>query len=373
MAFIIFGTLSRSFNVTRSHLEEMQSHLRAAGFTVDTIVLNVDVGSTLVDGCLLRAEDGTSPRGYTFQETLAQAEVDRAVDALCRDQDCKIANEFYSADTQRNALRQMFHELRVGTYLKRVAHQYSVAVVVGSDLYLGASLQPELVRTAALPRHRDAIFTTDNNDGGFRYEGRGCTNGLYVGQPDALVPMLTRLERLGELLRALPKKPRTGPLKNLTHLQDYEGLVQQAITHSGKRRMLMPVPFFKVRADGRVLWQGPTQLVIPRTNQQRHEVGAALELLHVLRSRKTQWPWPYVPKWLLMHAAKQGTAFALEVLDTWRHLLDPVDPTCSEDGDRRWTICGRLSPALMNLLPAKRCGQEISVSSRLAWVGAELV
>ncbi len=343
VAFVVYG-IARSINVTAPMFAAQIERLQASGLTVDSIAFVSDVGSVdRVDGCVIRTEDW-SAAPYAFFEMITQPDVDKAIEDHCASQRCRFHNRAYAQSTQRNALRQMYLEYRAGMYLKNFSHEYSVAIVIGSDIVLGSHMSADFVVNISLPANRDVVFITDTNDGiastayQKRLSGRSaCTDGMYVGQPTALVPMLTRLDRFDRLHATFAKGNAGGDV-------DYEGLLRTSIVESGMHNRIMSMPIWKIRAYGSIIWFGP----LTRFNSNKVNQTFRTTLMN---SIGRQWPWTSVPNWVFKHSAEEVNT----ALRAFRQLIDPVAPACQVSHKNAWELCAWLSPQHRALLSGRRC------------------
>ena len=216
---------------------------------------------------------------FTHANTSWQSAVDRELGAHCRALPAghRCAYRYYTPElwdekrrrssskadkaAQRrrvtNALRQLYSERAVGRFLREHLEQYDVAIAVTSDAFLALPISvADVVAASRTPR---AVWTTALNDAGNRsalqlarrrLHGKransdiGYTNGFYIGQPEALSMVLTRLDDV-EIWR-------------LPCSFDYETQLKHAFSLHSVERRVTPMVFFKVRANGDVDWAGGT-------------------------------------------------------------------------------------------------------------------
>ncbi|KAL1520684.1 hypothetical protein AB1Y20_022253 [Prymnesium parvum] len=244
VALCVFGVVARSIASTWPSIDErVASPLRRQGWELTIYVLNMDVGSAPVDGVALRREDVRVVPAHVL-ETAQQAEVDALLDAKCAVWSCRFKYDAFAPEMSRNAMRQMYSELRVGQFLQKHASAFDVAVVVGSDLLFPLDVSVAHVQEAASEEGRRVVFTSGGNDAG------GYTNAFYIGAPRVVSSILRRFD----------------DFERHMHLQnDFEAVLKSAFVQLGVERRVTNTIFFKVRASSdsvpqRVVWQGGPQL-----------------------------------------------------------------------------------------------------------------
>jgi len=308
-------------------------HLRASGIATDVFAHNVDVGHALVDGCTLRQSDlADLVASGAVVETVEQAVADAAIAAKCGTEaslgSCRFKSDVYSDAQMHNALRQLHAEYRVGQHIQAHASAYDVAIVAGPDFYFAANVSAADVRAAARPDHARVVFTSDTNDG---LRGTGITDGFYIGQPSALLPVLSRFVELPGLV-AQARRP-----------DDYEHALQRTFDKHSVVRKISPTLWFKVRADSRFVYQGS----VVRWWKQPAATRAALKRRMGMSLAKPT-PWAGLPAWFeSAPSSAQEQMFA-----NIKHLANWSTPACHHDDSAKkevlsWGLCGVLNEGLL--------------------------
>jgi hypothetical protein len=341
----VYGVLPRSLTITYPGFEHQLRRLREANITTDLYAFNLDTEGALVDGQRLDQVDLTIIAS-THHESAKQSDVDALISSRCGHNlsHCRFrGNQDYSEQTTRNALRQLWSELRVGRFLGEAVRRgepYDVAIVVGSDYYLALDISLKEVRDAARERNAESLYVSSVCDG---WSLLGATDGFYIGQPKSLMPVLLRYNDLPSPLLDLPKEQA---------VDDYESVLARAIRRAGLRRLHSEMVFFKVRASGMVEWQGPTFVfkqplpnvnlsvfpMLPGGTRSFKRTRQEAEQL-VLRSYPG-WAWCSMPWWLLTAPKTQVAT----VVQAWRTLVRAKGPPCpGREGDTRFPDCTRLA------------------------------
>lgn len=102
------------------------------------------------------------------------------------------------------------------------------------------------MRSAASAANADAVYMTSVCDG---WSLLGATDGYYIGQPRALMPILSRYHDLPSPLLDAPGSQE---------VDDYESALARAVVRAGRRKLHSQMVFFKIRNSGAVVWQGLT-------------------------------------------------------------------------------------------------------------------
>jgi hypothetical protein len=164
------------------------------GYDVDIFVLEMG-NDTVLDGVPFKA--GSRRSIADIYEFVSVQDVDRSlstfcnISAACLDrgyelQDCKCTykKELYKeifAGTIQFAWRQLWQESAVADFLR--SSSYDLAVAMESSIY-----PPTPIATTDIARiQKGLVLRTANNDAG------GYTNGLYVGKPQDMASIMSRL------------------------------------------------------------------------------------------------------------------------------------------------------------------------------------
>lgn len=252
------GVVARSIQVTWPSVDtRVLRVLRARGYEVDVHVLNLDVGSSMVDGVPLNQSD-VSVVPATSVESLLQSAADAEVDARCADRTCPSFSHSGMSKkgnprAYRNSLRQHLTESRVGDYLERTraAAKYDLAMAVSADYFLANDLR--LAEVEQLLRRPDLVAT------GVVQDGRGFTDGLYFGQVKPVTAVLRRWHDRSLCSRTYHSN---------------EEMLRAAFELLGFERLPSALWFYKVRANGHV-WAGPMALGFLPSARDRREVRDA--------------------------------------------------------------------------------------------------
>ena len=242
--------------------------MRQKGWSVRIIVFNMDVGSTLVDGALLRQAD-TSTIPYDELVDVSQLDVDEDISAKCAAHGCGFKYDAVGwVHMSRNAMRQMYTEMLVGHFLEREGNAFDVAVVLNGDLVFPLPISTVDVQAAAnaAASGQRIVYTTGINDAG------GFTDSFYFGGPRSLSTVLRRYAEF----------------ERYAHIQnDNEAVLKAAFEAHGISRRVTRAAFFKVRASGdgppfqgvglatgarHVEWQGGPGLPLSFDTEERAQV-----------------------------------------------------------------------------------------------------
>jgi len=290
-------------------------------------------GTNVVDGgCMVQQSDALSKHHDAF-DMATNAEADADIDQRCLPNmtKCPFRLTFIYNDTltKRNALRYLYSEYRVGRFLSAHAQRFDVAIICRADLYLALDINVPHLHNAA--RNASFIYATRGNDGG------GYTDGFFFGQPRALIPVLRRFEELPEFL-------------SKASVIDYEGTLKHGFLTHAVHRKTTPMVFFKVRGDGRAVWQG---LRVPAYWMSETAKDTMKSLLAAVP--ELQWVWDGVPRWLIdtrgSYGEGQGTREEkISVLRELGGLADPAAPRCSagfstlDAGRVSYGLCAVVAP-----------------------------
>ena len=257
------GVIARSIRLTWPTVEaRVLRPLREHGASkIDIYVFNIDTQSASVDGNVAVNASDAHLIPHNVYESMLQNDVDRLVSQRCASMppgfSCKFS--YYAregadakarqtvkvaARRQLNAMRQLYSEARIGHFLVRRLTKYDVALVIGPDMFLALNISIADVLTASRSLH--SIVTSLVCDAGRSKNESGITNGFYIGHPLALANVLLRLEQ-------------TEHWRSTDPPFDYESLVRRSFDHHGQVRKPTTMVFFKIRADGKVEWQGTTR------------------------------------------------------------------------------------------------------------------
>ena len=232
----LFGVIARGgAQALQTIKARIYDVLEAAGFSVTTYIFNVDVGDTKVDGKHVPKDFQMLPfNGDVFEEEL-QIDIDHAIDAKCGSNlsECGFRRRNYPPPTVRNAMRQMYSEMRVGQHL--FGSNADVAVVCGPDFYVANDISLAHINEAVSAGSDSLafVYTAQVND------AEGYTNGLYIGKPRAVADVT---------------RHRFSDYKSSPH--DYEHHLKQQFVRYGVQHRSTDTVFFKLRSDGKAEWQG---------------------------------------------------------------------------------------------------------------------
>ena len=228
-----FGVIPRSIRHTWSSIYDNLVVPLKKEFDIDIFVYNLNVEGAKVDGRVLDQED-VKLIPFNFKNEDLQTDVDKVLNIKCKDR-CQY-REDYGAATERNAMRQLHSEKKVGDFL--ASHECEFACVCGPDYYLARKINMDHVRDSIAT---STIYTSQVND------AEGYTNGFYFGKPGQLIKILNRYDEF----------------QSSNH--DYEWGVKRAFVEHSLQRKATDMVFWKIRASGNVSWQGGqrTSFLVP--------------------------------------------------------------------------------------------------------------
>ena len=224
-AICLFGVIPRSIRHTWTSIHDNLVVPLKEEFDVDIFVYNLNVENVQVDGRTLDQAD-VKLIPFDFKNEDLQRDVDKVIDVKCKNR-CQYRSD-YGPVTERNAMRQLHSEKKVGEFL--AAHNYDVACVCGPDYYLTRKINIEHVKDCIA--NPTILYTSQVND------AQGYTNGFYFGQPKQLNKILNRYDEFE------------------SSNNDYEWGVKQAFVRHGLERKATDMVFWKIRASGNIDWQG---------------------------------------------------------------------------------------------------------------------
>lgn len=225
----LFGVINRGIIAWTTIKRRIYNVLVEAGYTVKVFVYNLDVGTQPVDGVVLSQDLSNFPFVEYQHQSEKQADVDVKIDTLCRKERCRFRAD-YKPVTVRNALRQLYSEKRVGDFLAE--DNSDIAIVCGPDFYIANDINTKHVRDAMTC---NCVYTSQVND------AQGYTNGFYIGKPKNVARIMNRFNEY------------KGSNK------DYEYYVKRAFEMHRIKHKSTDIVFFKIRASGKVHWQGNTK------------------------------------------------------------------------------------------------------------------
>jgi hypothetical protein len=170
-----------------------------------------------------------------IQPKYFEEETQTYIDAAIRDVliakriDCRMRPD-YTQPIVINALRQMYSEDKVGSFLEKHP-EYECAIVCTADGYLINDINLDHVTQAI----ENKVYTTVVND------AQGYTNGFYIG---ALPPLIKILKRFSSLERLLPTD------------KDYEYLLKKSFDWHNIERCVTDTYFLKIRSNKHIARQG---------------------------------------------------------------------------------------------------------------------
>jgi len=230
----LFGVISRGREAWPTIKQRIYDVLVEDGFDVKVFVYNLDIGRQPVDGVRLNHDLTDLPFDYQL-ESKKQVDVDAYIDAMNAPTASTCTFRGYTQKQSRNALRQMYSENAVGTFL--TTHDADIAVVCGPDFYIANDININHIRAAMTC---SSVYISQVNPSG------GYTNGFYFGKPKNVARIMKRLELYD----------RTPRVHN-TH--NYEDYVKFAFKFYQINHKLTDIVFFKVRANGHIRWAGSKQ------------------------------------------------------------------------------------------------------------------
>ena len=245
VALCIFGVVPRGIRTTwpmiQAHvirpLRAVEAELHVTVFSIDTGNETVD-GNATVDPAALKL----FPAG-TYMQVVRQSVVDAEIAVHCRQvarqNGCHFGAHPRGTRMFVNAMRQLYIERRVGQWVDRRADEYDVVVALTADYYTALDISLQDVRYAA--QSESAVFTSAMSDLEPTAVANGFANGFYIGTP---LPVAKVMRRLDDAKLWQPRPPHA-----------YESHLKRAFELHRIERRPTPMIFFKVRADGSVVWQ----------------------------------------------------------------------------------------------------------------------
>ena len=226
IAVCFFGVVSRSVQYTYGNQCSQLIDALKEKYDVDVFVFNNVVDNALVDG-IKQNQKHVHLLPSHFYETINQSVMDSEIIRHLKHKHVipKMRSD-YTETSIRNALRQLYAENRVASFLIRNTAKYQAAVVCGSDLYLFKPINISHVEHAI--SNPTAIYTTTMND------AQGYTNGFYIGSLPPLIKILTRYRYIEYLL---PDN------------KDYEYLLMKSFKLHNLERLVTDMPFAKIRSN----------------------------------------------------------------------------------------------------------------------------
>ena len=219
-----FGVLDRGIVGTHQRLNALVEQLRRH-FSVT--VGCFDVAMSAVDG-MPRCFHARQLLGCDVYVAHSEALVRQT---LARTRTVQFDQRVYSARTNANAMVQLYNEQMVSDYVRVHAGRYEYVVASSADLLY----MDRLNLTAVLRLRPGEVLTSTQQDG-----ANGYTNGFYIGAPDSIHRITSRLRDLDHLL---------------TEVRDYEFLLRAAFVHHNITRVrLEPWYFMKIRASCQAVW-----------------------------------------------------------------------------------------------------------------------
>ena len=222
----LFGVVPRSIKTTWPSIRDhIITPLRTAGYEVD--LYGFDLKTDVIDGCTLDPEDvHIVPWDHFEQESQSTFDAQNPYTDIA----------FWSGGP--NEVRQMYSESRVGAFLAKHKDRYASAVVCGSDFWIQSDIVLADVDRSV---RAHTVYTLGSNDmaRGMSHL-KGYTNGFYIGQPSAIVHILSRYDMVRDLWHA-----------NM----DYEVMLAAAFDRTHTTRMVTNLSQCKIRANGIMAYQ----------------------------------------------------------------------------------------------------------------------
>lgn len=251
----LFGVIPRSIKKTWSNIRKnIVDPILDEKFNLEIYGFNLNVDSTQVDNMIINQKDKTIvPFDYYDEEM--QSEFDSKNDYN------ELTNNIYPGkNTKRaiNSIRQMYSESKIRDFLLSPPKKYDSVIVCGPDFLLNERISISDVINSMNKDH--LVYTSNHRD------FKGYTNGFYIGNPDALIPILGRYHKINELkqqsetlfhkkkiyinnLKNISKKKKK--LKKLGILKiNYETILKNSFVMEKKIRKVTNMKFIKLRANG---------------------------------------------------------------------------------------------------------------------------
>ena len=266
VAVCLYGVVGRSIRWTWPNIEsQVIAPLEKAGWRVTIYIFNMQVGTAQVDNNVIDPNAAKNyivvPSSAAGREVLYEEEqqlgprVEAVIDAKMREPWSRM---YIDNGQNRNALRAMYSEMRVGRFLLQNQAAFDVAIALSADSGFPLPIPVSTVLEAskkgqqqqqpeATSDNKDVAYLTCTNDG-----NGGYTDGFYLGRPEVLAKFMMRLD-------AIP-----GPWYNKVQLKiapdnrtitrisspNYEVVLRQSLEHFNITRREVPFVFYKVRSDG---------------------------------------------------------------------------------------------------------------------------
>lgn len=233
----LFGVIPRSIKYTYKSINDRIIEPLKKDYDVDIYIFNLNVDKTKVDGVILNQND-IDILPYKYKEEYNQEKLDTDIKELKKNINFKFRNNYAKKFPNRiqNAIRQMYSEYRVGSFLEKKCNNYDVSVVCGPDYYIANQINLDHVKKSII--NNFVFFSQVNN-------AQGITNGFYFGKPKLLYPFLKRYEIMK---------------KFFPNNKDYEYVLLMAVKHYKINIRYTNIVFFKIRASKNVWWQGGKKL-----------------------------------------------------------------------------------------------------------------
>lgn len=245
VALCIFGVVPRGIRTTWPMI---QAHvirpLRADNAKLNVTVFSIDTGNETVDRNATAdpAALKVFPAG-TYMQVVRQSVVDAEIAVHCqqvaRQNGCHFGAHPRHTRMFVNAMRQLYIERSVGQWVEQHANKYDVVVALTADYFTALDISLQDVRYAA--QSECAVFTSAMSDLLPSGAALGFTNGFYIGAP---FPIAKVMRRLDDAVLWRPRSPHA-----------YESHLKRAFELHRIERRPTSMIFFKVRADGSVVWQ----------------------------------------------------------------------------------------------------------------------
>lgn len=231
IAICFFGVIPRSIRYTYHSIKSNLIDVVKEHYDVDIYACNMDIGDIKIDEQHVNKNDiNLIPVDY--YENMIQSDVDKYIKDNYDERKLRMRHD-YTREIIQNALRQMYSEYKVGTWLEKNKGTYDAAIVCGPDYFLLNKVNISDIVFAM--NNPTTVFTTPVN------VGQGYTNGFYIGTLDPLIKILKRFEKLNNIL----------PIN-----RDYEYLVKNAFVENNVTNKITNLFFFKIRNTGFIARQG---------------------------------------------------------------------------------------------------------------------
>jgi hypothetical protein len=231
IAICFFGVIARSIRYTYDSIKTNLIDVVKEHYDVDIYACNMDIEDSKIDSQHVNKND-VDLIPINYYENIIQSDFDKYIEDNYNERKFIMRSD-YTREIIQNAIRQMYSEYKVGTWLEKNKGIYDAAIVCGPDYFLLNKVNISDIEFAI--NHPTTVFTTPCNP------GQGYTNGFYIGMLDPLIKILKRFENLNNML----------PTN-----RDYEYLLKNAFVQHNVTNKITNLFFFKIRNSGSIARQG---------------------------------------------------------------------------------------------------------------------